>query len=874
MATPGNKSATKKPTRSTSKNSKPTPSPPAIRGGKVSRRQTPARPKPASVKRPAAPRSAPGAARPTAPPSRLTPHQRALIIGLILLFGGAVMVLSLLSPNQGQLTTALAQALQTLFGWGSPAIPVAIGATGLYLILWGMEQAPRLPIWRLSGVGMLFVAFELLATLYVYSQNAAWPDIWAIAQSRIGGGYLGSLLAWLTMNLAGATGAAVAGLTLSLLGVVGLAGVNRTELGALWARLRRSVASKPQPLPAGPTATVTPDSPLPPTPAGPTPVEPPRRPSQRAEPARLTPATEPIPVFIDPRGLTSSNSDEQWQLPVLEEVLESGAEQELAVEQIRDQANIIERTLESFGAPAELVETSHGPTVTMYGVRPLYIESRGGKRTKVKVSKIAGLADDLALALAAKSVRIQAPVPGKGYVGIEVPNTHKALVSLRDVMESTDFLRINSHLRIGLGQDVAGQSISADLAKMPHLLVAGATGSGKSVCVNAIITCLLLQNTPDDLRFVMVDPKRVELTSYNGIPHLAAPVVTEMDRVIGALQWALREMDHRYQLFASAGTRHIAAYNKKALREGTARLPYIVIIIDELADLMLTAPEDAERALARLAQMARATGIHLILATQRPSVDVVTGVIKANFPARIAFAVASAVDSRVILDGVGAERLLGQGDMLFQRPDAPAPIRMQGCFVSDAELNKAIDYWKTARRFHRITTEAAEARPASRPPAWMTTPEDDEEDELEQPPPRFQPTSPASAPSSPTPASPQTPPPVSPAPFQQPLWEHLAEQEEKAAAQEEDDLLPEAIIFVQKVGKASTSMLQRRFRIGYTRAARMMDILEERGLIGPPTGTSKARVVVGADVEEEAAEPDNGDDESERDILSDDNAAP
>ncbi len=851
MASSGNKNAAQKPkpTRSTQKKNKPTTSSPAIRGGKVSRRQAPAAPKTAAPKRPAATRRTPAPTKPPTPPQRLTPQQRALIIGLLLLFGGAVMVLSLLSPNQGQLTAALAQALQILFGWGSPAIPVGVGAAGLYLVLWGMDQSPRLPVWRLLGVAALFAAFELLATLYVQSQNAAWPDVWAIAQSRLGGGYLGSLLTWLTTSLAGVTGATIMGLTLSLLGVVGMAGVERHELQAAWARLRlRQAAPSTRPTPAAALEeTSPPETETPQAESEPTPAAPPIRAPRRADPARPTPAAEPTPIFIDPRGLTSNNPNEQWQLPTLEAILESGAEGELAVDQIRDQANIIERTLESFGAPAELVETSHGPTVTMYGVRPLYIESRGGKRTKVKVSKIAGLADDLALALAAKSVRIQAPVPGKGYVGIEVPNTHKTLVSLRDVMESTDFLRINSHLRIGLGQDVAGQSISADLAKMPHLLVAGATGSGKSVCVNAIITCLLLQNTPDDLRFVMVDPKRVELTSYNGIPHLAASVVTEMERVIGALQWALREMDHRYQLFASAGTRHIAAYNKKALREGQARLPYIVIIIDELADLMLTAPEDAERALARLAQMARATGIHLILATQRPSVDVVTGVIKANFPARIAFAVASAVDSRVILDSVGAERLLGQGDMLFQRPDAPAPIRMQGCFVSDAELNTVIDYWKTARRFQRITAEAAEPRPESRPPGWMTMNEDDEEDEtvVERPGPRPHPPAPPPA---------TTPP---PAPFQQPLWEHLAEQEEKAASQEEDDLLSEAIIFVQKVGKASTSMLQRRFRIGYTRAARMMDILEERGLIGPPTGTSKARVVVGTD--EDEVDSANGD---------------
>ncbi len=348
----------------------------------------------------------------------------------------------------------------------------------------------------------------------------------------------------------------------------------------------------------------------------------------------------------------------------------------------KERAQIIEQTLASFGVPAHVVEIQRGPTVTQFGVEPDFIETRQG-RTRVRVSQIVRLTDDLALALAAPRIRIQAPVPGHMYVGIEVPNTEISLVALRELIESDAFKKMRSPLRFALGKDVAGRAAACDLSAMPHLMIAGTTGSGKSVCVNAILSCLLLNNTPAELRLVLVDPKRVELTAYNGIPHLLAPVITETDKVIGALQWVIREMDSRFRKFAESGVRDIKAYNAKT----NPHLPYLVVVIDELADLMMLAAEETERSLTRLAQLARATGIHLIIATQRPSVDVLTGLIKANFPARIAFAVASNTDSRVILDQPGAERLLGRGDMLFQAPDAPAPVRLQGAYVSDAEIN-------------------------------------------------------------------------------------------------------------------------------------------------------------------------------------------
>jgi S-DNA-T family DNA segregation ATPase FtsK/SpoIIIE len=455
---------------------------------------------------------------------------------------------------------------------------------------------------------------------------------------------------------------------------------------------------------------------------------------------------------------------------------------------------MIEETLQSFGAPAKVVEINRGPTITQYGVEPDFLEGRGGRRTKVKVSKISALADDLALALAAPSIRIEAPVPGKGYIGVEVPNTEISLVALRSIMESQSFQRIQSPLRIGLGMDVSGRPIATDLASMPHLLVAGTTGSGKSVCVNTLISCLLLQNTPDKMRFVMVDPKRVELTGFNGVPHLLAPVVVDLERVVPALQWVSREMDERYQKFAKEGVRNITDYNQRMENIHQKTMHYIIVVIDELADLMMMSPDETERVITRLAQLARATGIHLVIATQRPSVDVVTGLIKANFPARIAFAVASSVDSRVILDQPGAERLLGKGDMLFQAPDAAAPIRMQGAFVSDGELSRLIRYWKNESLGGDATQPVAAAP---------------EEIPLDKP------------------------------LKQSSLWDEGAPEDEDM-----DPLFDEAVAVVREERRASVSLLQRRLRIGYTRSARLVDYMEALGIVGPDLGGSKGREVL------------------------------
>jgi len=476
---------------------------------------------------------------------------------------------------------------------------------------------------------------------------------------------------------------------------------------------------------------------------------------------------------------------QHWQLPSTQEMLEEGSEQYYSEDLIRHQVRIVEATLESFGAPAKVREINQGPVVTQFGTEPLFTESRG-RKTKVKVSKIANLVDDLALALSARSIRIQAPIPGKGLVGIEVPNEEPAIVSLRDVMDSDSFSRLKGRMRLGLGQDVSGQAVAADMRAMPHLLIAGATGAGKSVCVNSVISALLLQNTPDTLRMIMVDPKRVELTQYNGIPHLLAPVIVDVDRVVPTMRWVVREMDSRYRRFANVGARNIDDFNQRVRTlDEESPIPYIAVLIDELADIMIQAPDEAERVICRLAQMARATGIHLIIATQRPSVDVVTGLIKANFPARIAFAVASAVDSRVILDTPGAERLLGRGDMLFMPPDVSQPLRLQGAWVSDGEIERLIRYW----------TSAVD-------PDQMRTPETLSADGLGI-------------------GDVATQPQLFPT-FDQPT---------STVFEFGDELLPAAVEIFLAENRCSTSLLQRRLRIGYTRAARLMDNLTGMGIV-------------------------------------------
>ncbi len=516
--------------------------------------------------------------------------------------------------------------------------------------------------------------------------------------------------------------------------------------------------------------------------------------------------------------IVRSKGTHGWEMPDFRQLLEPGSDQKISEEVLQERAHAIEETLKSFGAPGKVVEISPGPVITQFGVEPDYLVNRQGKKTRVKVSSIARLDADLALALAARSIRIEAPVPGKGYVGIEVPNAQTALVGLRDIMASPEFQKINSKLRIALGLSVDGAPIAADLTMMPHLLIAGTTGSGKSVCVNAIISCLLLMNSPDDLKFIMVDPKRVELTSYNGIPHLISPVVVDLERIVGVLKWVSREMDERYKKFSQAGARNILDYNSR-VGPADPKLPYLVIVVDELADLMMLAPEETEKVLTRLAQMSRATGIHLIISTQRPSVDVVTGLIKANFPARISFAVASSVDSRVILDQPGAEKLLGRGDMLYQSPDAAAPLRMQGVFVSDAEINRITRHWKGASH-----TGPDDSKTATAPSGNMFEKSSKPAEPVQSRAERF--AQPAPANNSTTSLSQKV--------FGSVVTEPEKPETEDNGSHEDDEMYDEAVALVKRMDKASISLLQRRLRIGYTRAARLIDLMVQRGVISAP----------------------------------------
>jgi DNA segregation ATPase FtsK/SpoIIIE, S-DNA-T family len=442
----------------------------------------------------------------------------------------------------------------------------------------------------------------------------------------------------------------------------------------------------------------------------------------------------------------------------------------------RRNEEIIVRKLAGFNIPAQIVARNAGPVVTQYEVQPA---------ADIKVSRIEALADDLAMALAARSLRIEAPIPGKSAVGIEIPNKDFNIVALRRILEEVDFEATGSSLTFALGRDVAGKAQAVDLAKMPHLLIAGATGSGKSVMVNALITSLLCQATPDDVRMILMDLKRVELASYNGLPHLLVPVITEPERAKAALKWAVNEMEGRYRRFAGAAARNIRGYNDSRV-DPADRLPFIVIIVDELADLMMREGKNVEEPIVRLAQKARATGIHMVLATQRPSVNVVTGLIKANFPSRIAFAMASQIDSRTILDTPGAEDLIGRGDMLYQPSDLPRPMRLQGVFVSDAEIGRVAEHWR---------------------------------DQIEDP------------------------------HYDLSIIESDEDGTATASDLEDDDadrLLPDAVDVIREYDRASASLLQRRLKVGYARAARIIDQLEARGYIGPFDG-SNARPVLRRD---------------------------
>ncbi|MBN1217968.1 MAG: DNA translocase FtsK 4TM domain-containing protein [Anaerolineae bacterium] len=731
------------------------------------------------------------------------------VAGTILLILSGITLVSLITPNHGGFVAAWLNFLFFMVGWGQYVIWLPLFLLAVWFFKrYGAEDADEKwekPIGTFMLLGLLLIVFYLVEP----GESLSQPG---------GGGIIGWVCGQLLRSALGTAGTVVLLVGLFPLAVILISGLSLRELYQTirdlyyrfqdWRHFRQLTINQP--------------------------TTPFRQPETKSRPfgrilspsgSKAAPengeAAVPISVVGDVEGQAAGAASSpvggpggpmaghevgghQWHLPVASQIFEEGHEHEISEAEIRQRVKIIEETLLSFGVEARVREINQGPAVTQFSLEPGYMATKDAKGNprKVRVSRIVNLSNDLALALAAAPIRIEAPIPGRPYVGLEVPNSITNLVTLRNLIESDRFHRVRGPLKLALGQDVSGHPVIVDLTSMPHLLIAGATGSGKSVCINAIVACLLTTHTPETLRLLMIDPKMVELVNYNGIPHLLAPVVTELEKVVGVLSWAVREMDRRYKLFAKEGVRNIVGYNEKMTSEAREVLPYIVLIVDELADLMMMAPDEVERTITRIAQMARATGMHLIIATQRPSVDVVTGLIKANFPARIAFAVTSQIDSRVIIDMPGAERLLGKGDMLYMAPDSAKLRRLQGVFVSDQELNRLTSFWRGS------------LPPSERKPRAL---QDDPRDLV-----------------------------------QQPLWAEYREIEKAMARRDEDELLEKAIAVVREQGRASVSLLQRRMRIGYARAARLIDEMEDQGIIGPDEGGGRARPILVSQADDEA----------------------
>jgi S-DNA-T family DNA segregation ATPase FtsK/SpoIIIE len=860
--------------------------------------------KPAPKRKPKQPAARPS--QPAQP--LLTADQWIDLFGYCLIALAAATILSVLTPNPSPFFSGWVKILQQTFGWGMVVAPVIMLLIGVYLLLRRFgDRFPQIPAGRVVGITLAYLnALATLQAIGQASVTDAKALVeQGGGGGYVGKGILDLLVG--AVGNAGAVIVLLVLWVLAFMLITGLSAAQivdalqrsiaeRRERLALAAQEQeeaqaqgvivppydhshsgddlvinglkpRRAARKPVPEPADepdedtdlpPARPITQQRPLlinqnghkhteaaaslrPPVQTG----------SRRLPPPRIIGGNEPLPNMntagaaaaarmaqppADEPDITSRfETQRQWVLPAVDQILDPGNDAALKEADIRKRAQLIEETLNAFGVPGRVVEVNRGPTITQFGVEPGFIEMKGGKQVKVKVSRIAGLADDLALALSAPRIRIEAPVPGRAIVGIEVPNGETSLVSLRDVMESDEFgaLIKKTPLRLGLGQDVSGHPVVADMTTMPHLLIAGTTGSGKSVCVNAIIAALLCYNSPEDLRLLMVDPKRVELTGYNGIPHLISPVVVDLEKVTGVLIWVTREMENRYRTFAKHGARNIVDFNRKVTEfTGPARpndlkkLPYIVVVIDELADLMMLAPDETEKTICRLAQMARATGIHLIIATQRPSVDVVTGLIKANFPARIAFTVATSVDSRVILDTPGAEKLLGRGDMLVVTPEQPLPVRSQGCFVSDKEINRIVRHWRAQVGGDPSTGSGPWHDPIT---ASMTAPSIPMTGTLNGEV-HAVPTGEANGAGGPL------------------TWDEAraltGAAEVDSNGNKDDKLYQDAVATVRLQGKASISLLQRRLRIGYTRAARLIEQMEERGVVGPNVAGSQFREVL------------------------------
>jgi S-DNA-T family DNA segregation ATPase FtsK/SpoIIIE len=678
----------------------------------------------------------------------------------------------------GQVGVYIAQGLGLAFGWGKWLFPILIV---VWAALWHQKNKRQIKPAHYIGLSFLFITYQSLFTFFYDKKD--WINL---AQSKEAGGYLGLYLSVFFSNLFGFWGGLAVLIALFLISWILI--FNRPLSHMLpkgtWllapVRLIASIFKRREKDKDYSEAEFEEieeeDESL---------FLPENQEEETSDSEAVVFSQKPVSDSADidkaVKSMKAKSATNKWKSKGLKIDLPldllKDKEGKAAGGNIDNNNDIIKNTLANFGIAVEMGKASVGPTVTQYTFKP----TEG-----VKLSKVTALTNDLSLSLAAHPIRIEAPIPGKSLVGIEVPNKVKAMVGLKAMLKSEEFIKRNTNLLMALGEDVTGGTWFYDITKMPHLLVAGATNSGKSVCLNSIIISLLYQNNPDDLRFIMVDPKRVELPIYNGIPHLLTPVITDVPKTINALKWCLNEMDRRFDTLQTHKKKNIASYNEMMVARGKDKMPYLIFIIDELADLMVAASKDIEGSVIRLAQMARAVGIHLILATQRPSVDVITGLIKANIPARIAFSVTSAIDSKTILDTAGAERLLGQGDMLISTPDTSRPKRLQGAYVSDKEIKDICDY---------IKEKSGEA------------------DYLEDVTERQQ-------------------------------VKGMGGVGLDGSKGDEDELLEEAKEMVINMGKASTSMLQRRLRIGYGRAASILDNLEDNGIIGPSNGSKPREILV------------------------------
>jgi len=718
------------------------------------------------------------------------PRNLREIYGVSIIVASILLFLAFFLEALGPVGRGLVWFFSYLLGYVRYALPFVLAALGLALLVGRLGDIPaKREGWHLTWVELAGTAVLMMGICALLHLRVGGPEVmFTIDNLSSGGGLVGAVIAWPLEKLLSTAGAYVLVIGMTIVGFLLLTGLTisqylqgrvekrRRERLEKRARRQMKAAEKPPPKKAAgkkkPSLAMTPPREDEPLPSGP-----PKPPAPADEPA-------PTPLVVEDTGqiaieIAEGEKGMIFRLPPLELLNRAGGRNSISRKSVNESISILEKTLSDFGVDAAVTRVTRGPTVTRFEV-----ELGSG----VKVNRVLNLSDDIAYALASPDIRIITPIPGKSAIGIEIPNRERDLVTLGDIMDTPRARKMASPLRVGLGMDVAGQPVLVDLREMPHLLLAGATGTGKSCCINSMVASVLLSAPPQEVRMVMVDPKYVELTHFNGIPHLLTPVITDPKRASGALAWVVKEMEQRYQVLSKAGVKSIVAY-RSSLKEGLEKemgergerlfgpMPYILVVIDELADLMMIAPAEVEDSITRIAQMARAVGIHLVVATQRPSVDVVTGLIKANMPSRIAFTVASQADSRVIMDIGGAEKLVGHGDMLFAPAGSSKPMRVQAAYISEREITAIAAYIKRQRK----------------------------------------------------------------ADYREEILEGTGIEKRKQSR--DDELLDEAVEIVVRSGVASASLLQRKLRVGYARAARLVDLMEEMGVVGGYEG-SKPRAVL------------------------------